>query len=490
MSPVEQLTADRPLVPALALARPRARALVVVAVLVLAALTFLAPSAPTYDPWAWIIWGREILHLDLSTRRRPVVEAAAGPAHDAVRADRRRSRPTSGSSSPAPARWPASSLAFRLGAPPRRRGRGRRPRRPRPRRRRRGTIRNAALGNSEGLLVALALGAVDRHLAGRRGQAFALGVGAGAPAPRGVAVPRPLRRSSCSGASRAAAAPRRRRRSSCLPVLWLLPELWGSGDLLRAMHRAQTPRADSAAFAAGPGARGPRAVRVHADARRLARARRARRRAGPGCPRRARPGRELRAVAGLALGAVAWVALVAYMTPTAASRATPATSSCPRRSCSCSRARASGWALRRGWRRAPAVRRGGRASRPRRRRRRPLRPAEPRAAGADAPQRRLPGAPDRRARPGRRAAPAARSASLRLRHAAYTGPSWSRRWRGSSTCTRTTSSSRPPRPAVVFRARTTSRAPARPEPARRRRRGRRSGRSPPRRGGASSGPAG
>ena len=58
MSPVEQLTADRPLVPTLALARPRARALVVVAVLVLAGLSFLAPSAPTYDPWAWIVWGR------------------------------------------------------------------------------------------------------------------------------------------------------------------------------------------------------------------------------------------------------------------------------------------------------------------------------------------------------------------------------------------------------------------------------------------------
>src|SRR5436309_12425252 len=30
-------------------------------------LTFLMPSAPTYDPWAWIVWGREVLHLDLST---------------------------------------------------------------------------------------------------------------------------------------------------------------------------------------------------------------------------------------------------------------------------------------------------------------------------------------------------------------------------------------------------------------------------------------
>src|SRR3954468_7308416 len=71
MSPVQQLTADRPLVPALTVARPRARALVVLAVLVLAGLTFLLPSAPTYDPWAWIVWGREVLHLDLSTVEGP-----------------------------------------------------------------------------------------------------------------------------------------------------------------------------------------------------------------------------------------------------------------------------------------------------------------------------------------------------------------------------------------------------------------------------------
>ena len=192
MSPVEQLTADRPLVPALALARPRARALVVVAVLVLAGLSFLAPSAPTYDPWAWIVWGREVLHLDLSTvdgpswKPLPVLLttpfALAGPL--------------------APDLWlyvarvgalagvvvvfglvrrlgggvvGASAAAAAYASAP-------------------WTIRNAALGNSEGLLVALALGAVDRHLAGRRGAGLRARGRRGAPATRGVAVPRPLRR--------------------------------------------------------------------------------------------------------------------------------------------------------------------------------------------------------------------------------------------------------------------------------------------------------
>ena len=34
----------------------------------LAALDAALPSTPTYDPWAWILWGREILHLDLAPR--------------------------------------------------------------------------------------------------------------------------------------------------------------------------------------------------------------------------------------------------------------------------------------------------------------------------------------------------------------------------------------------------------------------------------------
>jgi hypothetical protein len=33
----------------------------------LAAISLLLPSAPTTDPWGWIIWGREVVHLDLST---------------------------------------------------------------------------------------------------------------------------------------------------------------------------------------------------------------------------------------------------------------------------------------------------------------------------------------------------------------------------------------------------------------------------------------
>ena len=105
MPPAHELTAPSPRVPALAVPRVAVRYRVALAVLALTALTFLVPSAPTYDPWAWIVWGREIIHLDLSTvdgpswKPLPVLlttpfalfgSARAGPV--AVRRARRRPR--------------------------------------------------------------------------------------------------------------------------------------------------------------------------------------------------------------------------------------------------------------------------------------------------------------------------------------------------------------------------------------------------------------
>ena len=40
---------------------------IIAACLVVAAISLVTPSTPTYDPWAWIMWGREIAHLDLVT---------------------------------------------------------------------------------------------------------------------------------------------------------------------------------------------------------------------------------------------------------------------------------------------------------------------------------------------------------------------------------------------------------------------------------------
>src|SRR5947199_2189888 len=51
---------------------PRAGLAAVAAVcLALGLLSLVGPSSPTYDPWAWLIWGREILHLNLDTRFGP-----------------------------------------------------------------------------------------------------------------------------------------------------------------------------------------------------------------------------------------------------------------------------------------------------------------------------------------------------------------------------------------------------------------------------------
>jgi len=286
--------------------------LAVAACLILAGLSLLVPSAPTYDPWAWIIWGREITQLDLNTLTGPswkplpvFFTTAFAPLGDF-----------------APELWVlvaragallAMVFAFRLG------------------RRLGGNVlagaaaagalgvapwwlRNAMLANSEGLMVACVLGGIDRHLAGRRGEAFAWFLGAALLRPEawpffglyGLWLAWAHRdRLVLVGAGFAS-----------LPVLWLLPELWGSGNLLRAAERAQQPRADSAAFAPDP----VRVVLENATtmlpwpaylgllAALLAGVAR---RAGwaPRAPHGAR-----RAVGALVLVALAWIALVAYMT--------------------------------------------------------------------------------------------------------------------------------------------------------------------------------
>src|SRR4051794_27329848 len=247
MPPAHELTVSRPSLPALTLPRVAVRYRLALVVLGLTALSFLAPSAPTYDPWSWIIWGREIMHLDLST--------VSGPSWKPLPV--LFTMPFSLFGSLAPDMWVfvarAGTIAgvvllFRLG-------------------RRLGgipagvaaaapyavatwTLRNGAMGNSEGLLVALVLGAVDRHLDHKPRSAFLLALGAALLRPEvwpffglyGLWLlwrePR-VRAVVIAG-------------FAALPALWLLPEWWGSGDLLRAAHRAQNPRGNSPAFAEDP----------------------------------------------------------------------------------------------------------------------------------------------------------------------------------------------------------------------------------------------
>jgi hypothetical protein len=226
--------------------------------LALAALSLLLPSAPTYDPWAWIVWGREIAHLDLVTtggpswKPLPVLFTTPFSVLGDVGA---------------PAAWLvvaraggllSFAMAYRLGA------------------RLAGPvagaiaaaalvltdqfIRNFARGNSEGILVAVVLWAVERHLDGRRRQAFALGVAAALLRPEvwpfialyGLWLlwsawrDDPQRRPPARELALVGAA------GAVLALLWFLPEYVGSGELLRAAARARQPNPDSAAYAAFP----------------------------------------------------------------------------------------------------------------------------------------------------------------------------------------------------------------------------------------------
>ena len=224
--------------------------LLLLACLALAALSLLMVSAPTYDPWSWIIWGREITQWDLVT--------TDGPSWKPLPVLFTTPFSFFGDDG-APALWLvvarasgllAFAMAYRLGA------------------RLAGPwaggiaavalvlsdefIFNFVRGNSEGMLVALVLWAVERHLDGRYSQAFLLGFAAALLRPEvwpfwGLYGLWLLYRE-------------RDRRTALLVfgsgalalVLWFLPEYLGSGDWLRAASRARDPNPDSAAFADSP----------------------------------------------------------------------------------------------------------------------------------------------------------------------------------------------------------------------------------------------
>ena len=113
-----------------------------------------------------------------------------------------------------------------------------------------GFISDNALGYSEGLATALALIAVDSYMDGARQRAFVFGFFAALDRPElwffwgpyGLYLfwRDPGARKLVVGLF------------ALIPVLWFLPELWGSGHLLRGVTRAQHPRANSAAFAKCP----------------------------------------------------------------------------------------------------------------------------------------------------------------------------------------------------------------------------------------------
>ena len=232
----------------------------------IAALSLLAPSAPTYDPWAWIQWGREVVHGALSTSYGPswkplpvLVCALLAPLGSA-----------------APALWliiaraggvlgvlACALLAAELA--PRGSGRLASTAARRWLRLLAGAVAAGALlvaglnfdlwgtsfagsvwqGNSEGLLTACAIGAVLCHRARRLGWALALGVAAALLRPEtwpflaAYAVWLWRERAVVRGWLVAGLA--------LVPALWFGAELWGSGELFRGAARAQAITPDNPA---------------------------------------------------------------------------------------------------------------------------------------------------------------------------------------------------------------------------------------------------
>ncbi len=238
------------------------------AALVIGALSLLIPSTPSYDPWAWLVWGREIIHINLHTTGGPswkplpvifttvfalfgkaapdlwLVVARAGAlmavfmtfkvAWRLMRWLGESGREQAENASVwqyAPALLAALIATGSLVNS-------------------HGFISDNALGYSEGLMTALVLVALERHFDGAHRQAFAVGFAAALDRPELWLLWGPYGLWlwwKDPGARRLVAI-----LFALIPVLWFLPELWGSGHLLRGVTRAHNPRSNSAAYASCP----------------------------------------------------------------------------------------------------------------------------------------------------------------------------------------------------------------------------------------------
>lgn len=221
---------------------------VTIACLVIAGIfTLVWQGAPTYDPWAWIIWGREIVHGDLVTTTGPswkplpmlftIPFALFGKAEPDLWLWVSRAFALMGLVA-------AGQLAMRLGG------------------RLAGAVAVIALattplyyaygiqGSSEGMLVLVCCLAATEWLDGRRTHAFWWLVAAA------LLRPEVWPYVALVGLERLRDRPQRLWWVGAAGLLviaaWLIPEKIGSGAYFRAATRANAPNPDSAAFAAHP----------------------------------------------------------------------------------------------------------------------------------------------------------------------------------------------------------------------------------------------
>ena len=231
------------------------------------AASLALPSTLGYDAWAWTVWGRELAHLDLATTAGPSFKPLPVLAL----------APLSVLGAATPVVWMglmraaavlSLMLAYRLGA------------------RLAGPLagavaalslalsadlyRTALLGSAEPVLIALTLGAADRHLAGRRDWALVLIAVAGLIRPEAWVL------LGAYGVFVWLREPRLRPLVAAAvvlpPALWLGLDWIGSGDPLHAEldgdlgHRGQRRQRQGAVLGGGAPRRG-RGHRAHADPR-------------------------------------------------------------------------------------------------------------------------------------------------------------------------------------------------------------------------------
>jgi hypothetical protein len=238
------------------------------AALLIGAVSLLIPSTPSYDPWAWLVWGREIAHVNLQTTGGPswkplpvlftTVFAVFGKAQPDLWLVIARAGAVMAVGMVFKLAWRLTGDLIAKASPQAETSR-------------RfaiiapllagliaagslvnssGFISNNALGYSEGLATALMLVAVDSYLDGAPRRAFVIGFFAALDRPELWFVWGPYGLYLFwrdPGARKLVIA-----LFAMIPVLWFLPELWGSGHLLRGVTRAQHPRSNSAAFAKCP----------------------------------------------------------------------------------------------------------------------------------------------------------------------------------------------------------------------------------------------
>ena len=216
----------------------------------LAALSLaIVRPAPSYDPWSWLLWGREIAGGSLSTLEGPSFKPLP-VAVTAVLAPLGAVAPVLWVLVARAAALLAVVLAFRLG---RRLAGGRPPA---------GVLAAAAVvacgsyvgyaasGLSEGMLLALALAGAEAWRADRPRAALACGVACGLL--RVEAWPFLAAAGVVMWRRRPAERPLLVAAALAVPAAWLVPELVGSGQLFRSATRARVPNPGQPALAEVP----------------------------------------------------------------------------------------------------------------------------------------------------------------------------------------------------------------------------------------------